>query len=162
MPRAFTLIEAMIVIAIAGIMAALAVGLGSDFVRREQARDDVEQVRAHLVGARNHARRNAACVAVRRSSPQVLDAAVVVDAALQCPAAPHAPAPQQAQTTLRVATSVSAFSVDGVSVDAVIFRPDGSLPLASPAVITITTGDVRPTTLAIWPAAGVVKNGAPP
>jgi prepilin-type N-terminal cleavage/methylation domain-containing protein len=161
MGRAFTLIEAMVTIAIAGIMATLAVGMGSEFVQRERARDDVETVRAHLIAARNHARRNAACVRVTRASDRTLTAAVVVDTALNCPDAPHAGAPPTPTTTLRVATSISPMLLNGAEVDSVLFRPDGSLPIAGPAVVKISTTNAPDTVLSLWPAAGIVKTGAP-
>lgn len=159
--RAFTLIELMVVVALAGIMASLAIGLGSGTVARERAREDVEAVRAHLVAARNHARRNAACVEVRRTDARTLTAAIVVDVPSGCPAAPHAQTPPTSTTTLRAATAITPFDVVGTPLDAVRFGKDGSVPLAAPATLQITTADVPPTTLSIWPAAGIVKKGAP-
>ncbi len=159
--RGFTLIELMVVVALLGIMASLAVGLSSDTVARERAREDVEAVRAHLVAARNHARRNAACVEVRRTDARTLTAAVVVDLPNGCPTAPHAQPPPTPTTTLRAATSITPFDVAGTPLDAVRFGKDGSVPLEAPATLQITTAGVPPTTLAVWPAAGIVKKGAP-
>lgn len=161
MARAFTLLEIMVVVALVGIMAALAVGLGSGSVAQSRARDDVEAVRAHLVAARNHARRNAACVEVRRADARTLTAVVVEDPAGGCPPAPHAPTPPTPTTTLRAAATITTFDVAGINVDTVRFGKDGSVPLAAPATLQVTTADHPPTVLAVWPAAGIVKKGAP-
>lgn len=161
MRRGFSLVEVMVVVAIAGVMASLSVGLGSAFVQRQRAQEDIERVRSLLVGARNHARRNAACVKVNRTSNKVLTAVLFEDASLGCPAAPQAVPPSSGLVELRASTSMTPLLVLGVEVSSLIFLPDGSLALSEPATIGVTDIDGRTTPLFIWPAAGVVKQGKP-
>jgi len=158
--RAFSLLELMVTIAIAGILAGLAIGLGSEAVQRGRAHEELESVRALLVTARNHARRNAACVRVVRSTTgSTLTAGLHTDAAAGCPAAPLAAAPPIVQVDLKLSSSsefqtfvTAAF----VNRPEVIFTIDGSLRQSAPTSLTLT-GVGRTHTLLIWPAAGIVK-----
>ncbi len=160
MRRAFTLLELSVVLAIVGVMISLAVSIGSETVAQARFHEDVERVRGHLVDARNHARRQAICVEVRRVDAQSLSAGVIDDPSIGCTSAPHATAPHRAMTSLNSAAAFTPFDVGGVSVDAILFRPDGSVALANPATIRLTTA-ASSAALAIWPAAGIVKKVAP-
>jgi prepilin-type N-terminal cleavage/methylation domain-containing protein len=160
MRRAFTLIELSVALAIVGVMISLAVALGSDTVALSRVREDIELVRGQLVDARNHARRHAVCVEVRRVDAQTLRTRVHTDVGAGCPAAAHATAPPRASTTLRSAAALSQFDVAGVPHDTIVFRPDGSVPLANPATIRLMTS-MSSTALAVWPAAGIVKRVTP-
>jgi prepilin-type N-terminal cleavage/methylation domain-containing protein len=160
MRRGFTLLELGVALAIVGLMISLAVAVGSDTVALGRVHEDIERIRGQLIDARNHARRYAVCVEVRRTDAQTLRTSVYTDAGAGCTAAAHATGPLRAITTLRSAAALSQFDVAGVLRDAIVFRPDGSVMLANPATIRLVTA-TSSTTLAVWPAAGIVKRVTP-
>lgn len=153
--RGFSLIEVMTVVVIAGILASLSVGLGSDFIKQNRAREEKEEIRALLIQSRNHARRNSACVRVSRASATEVTAALLAGVT-GCPAAPHAvsPVPNRAVTT--GGNTVSTFDVAGVPASSLTFFPDGSTRAAGPVRLKFIRADAVGSILRVWPGAGIV------
>ena len=152
---AFSLVEVMAVVAIAGVLASLAVGLGSNFVKQNRAREEKEEFRTLLIQSRNHARRSAACVRVTRVSASEMTAAILTGVA-GCPLAPFAVAPSPAQVVSKSANTVSQFDTASVLTSTLTFFPDGSTRTAGPVLLRFIRFDGVTSGLRVWPGAGIV------
>ena len=144
----------MVVAAIVGILASVSIGIGSDTVRQARAREDRESTRALLIQARNHARRNTACVVVTRVSSTEVTAAL--SSAVGCPAAPHATEPTPARVVFTGGSTVGVFDIGGSPASTLMFFPDGSTRALAPVVMPFVRFDGKTSSLQIWPGAGLV------
>jgi prepilin-type N-terminal cleavage/methylation domain-containing protein len=172
---AFTLLELMVVVALIGILAALAATQVSSASHRANA--PVQGVRLHgfLSEARNLARRTNRCVAVNRAPDgSVLEARTFSTCPLtevcRCRASALPDeihrltmddvSPRGSRVGVFVGTGVIAGFNDVAIADTIIFLADGSTP--HPAAVDVTVnvpleGGAQQTALRIMPATGIVR-----
>ena len=172
---AFTLLELMVVIAIVGILAALAAQQVSSASQRANAPVPGLRVHGFLSEARNLARRTNRCVQVTRTlDGSVLEARTFstcpITEVCRCRASALPDetrtltmadaAPKQARVAAFTGTGVIAGFTDVAVADAIVFLADGSTPHpgAVGLVVSVPLIDSSPTTaLRVMPATGLVR-----
>lgn len=180
MRRAFSLIELMVVVALIGIMAALAFPSISASARRANA--PVHGVRVHgfLSDARNLARRTNRCVRVTRAADgstlttQTFSTCAITERC-RCRASALAdetrtlrmgdvlPTGGRVEPFVNTTLTSAAFAAEATTDDAdnVVFLADGSTPYGAavevPVVVRGLEAGDRRTTLEIMPATGIVR-----
>jgi prepilin-type N-terminal cleavage/methylation domain-containing protein len=171
----FTLLELMTVVALVGIMTAIATVQVSSAVQRANA--PVHGVRVHglLSDARNLARRTNRCVRVTRNADgSVLSAQTFATCALAEVCRCRASAlpdetltltldnviPRNARVQPFAGTGVTAGFTDVAVADALVFLADGSTPHPTSVGVTVSVpvdGVAQTATLRVMPATGIVR-----
>lgn len=174
--RGFSLVELMVVVAMVGIMAGLAVPQISASSRRANAAVPALRVHGFTSEARNLARRTNRCVKVDRSTDGTsLTASTFSTCALTEVCRCRASALPDATMTLVMADGIprdgtvgaftgnvttAAFASVATSGDGIVFLADGSTPYAGAVTISVSvpldTG-ARDYTLRVMPATGIVR-----
>jgi prepilin-type N-terminal cleavage/methylation domain-containing protein len=151
--RAFTLIEVLTVVAIAGMLAALAAPSISSMTQRARASVGVEETVAALEVARARAR-SSRCEL--RVTPHPTSSAFVV--------APNPADPTPACVALPVkvvpidrAVTFASFTLDGTPLSALAFLPSGAVAGRVPTKLKLTLRSGGTATIEVWPAVGTVR-----
>ncbi len=157
--RGFTLIEALVVVAIAGILAALAMPSVSQTVRRERSRGEVVKIADAVIDARTRAR-------IRLCKTLVtMDAANTQVIVGPDPADTDATCAGMETTKTAISgnlVSIAPFTINGTAQTQLVFGADGGVEDAGKpsrkralSVVTVLTGGTR--TIEVWPATGAVR-----
>lgn len=174
--RGFSLVELMTVVAIFGVLSAIAVPRISSASRRANAPAQIARVQAFFAEARNLARRTNRCVEVKRDDSATLTASTFSTCAATdfCPCRASALADETKTLHLDVGfpadvrvdalsgNAAGVFSVGShISTDTIVFLADGSTPYAAPAQIPVLVPDdergLQTTTLRVMPSTGIVR-----
>ena len=155
MARGFSLIELMLVVAITGIVAAIAVPSVSQTVKKERARSELMKVVGAVEQARNRARIS---VCETRLSVDVATGTLTIAPNPADPDVPCRALPTKSVVFETKLITLSAFSIAGAPTNPLIFSNEGGL--ASPtarARMTLLPAVGAPRTIEIWPASGTVR-----
>lgn len=171
--RAFSLIEIMTVVALVGVMAAIAGPRFAESVRRANAPVQVVRVQSFLSEARNLARRTNRCVkVVRDSSGSTLTASTfstcLVSGTCVCRASFQADSVTTLSLAAVIPTNANVQALSGNSstltdltghagADALIFLPDGSTPYGGDVSFPVNVPGGPTTVVRVMPAAGIVR-----
>lgn len=168
----FSLVEVMVVVAIVGIVSALAGPNIAAAIRRANEPAQLQRVHGFISEARNYARRTNQCVVVTRGAGGATLTATPLALCPQtasCRCRQSVVAPET--TTLQLTTSPPAVRVTrligntGVEADVVtaatgdnlLFFADGSTPYAGIAQVEVGLPERGPRLLNILPASGIVR-----
>ena len=172
-PRAFSLVELMLVVAMIGVMAAIAVPQIANSIRRANAAVQAVRVQSYLAEARNLARRTNQCVKVTRSADGAQLAmatfstcAITDDCHCRASAQPatsttldlSAVTPKDATVSALVGSTSTLVDLTGhAGPSTLIFLADGSTPYATPITFSVVVPGANTTDLKVLPGAGVVR-----
>lgn len=148
--RAFTLVEVMVVVALIGIFAALAVPNMTERIEAQKAEYEVLKVEDALTRFRNLSRVRVVCVEV-----QVVGNSLQATPYLDCDPLAN---PQAVETVAFNPKYVTLGAITGPGlVGNLTYKKDGGHGLAGPAqlALTLPTGGAR--TIKIFPATGYVR-----
>lgn len=151
--RAFSLIEVTIVVAIAGIVAALAVPSLSQMVGQERSRSELARLVSAIEQAR-HTARIRVCDVLLTVDPTVGSITLAPD-----PVDPDVPCrslPGETMSFDKNLLTLSAFTIGGVATNPLRFNAEGGISTSARALMTITTRS-GPRVVEVWPAAGAVR-----
>ena len=173
MRHGFSLIELMVVVAIAGIGTALAVPAMSSAIRRAKEPTEVVRLRTFLTESRNMARRSNRCVLVERADERTFTRTVLTtcDAAVakHCTCAASL-VPLATTTTLVLGTAASVTGISNTApamsglatatgTDRLLYFANGSTPYLDAPVVSIALRESKKTrTLSVMPASGIVRS----
>lgn len=170
--RGYSLVEIMVVVAIIGVLSALAGPNISAAVRRANEPAQLLRVHGFLVEARNYARRTNQCVKVTRNSAgtQLTAVAVALCAATdtcQCRASVVAAetftldltrqSPPITVSSFANNTGVASALTASATGNALLFLPNGSTPYAATATVNVSLPERGPKTITILPASGIMR-----
>lgn len=163
----------MVVVAMIGVLAAIAVPQISESTRRANAPVQAVRVQSYLAEARNLARRTNQCVKVTRSADGVQlststfsTCAITDDCHCRASAQPatsttldlSSVTPKDATVSALVGSSSTLVDLTGhAGSSTLIFLADGSTPYATPVTFSIVVPGVTTTGLKVLPGAGVVR-----
>ena len=150
--RGFSLIEAMIVVAIAGIVAAMTLPRISSGVRRERSRAEAVKVADTITRARNRARVQVCRVQVTIGAASVALGPDPADPTVACRTMPSETVALDAKLV-----TLSPFQIGGTATNPLVFNGDGGVAAASRARMAIALADASPRVIEVWPAIGTVR-----
>jgi prepilin-type N-terminal cleavage/methylation domain-containing protein len=170
--RGYTLVEIMVVVALIGVVSALAGPNISKAVRRANEPAQMLRVHGFLVQARNYARRTNQCVKVTRNStgtsltarPVSLCAATDTCACRASVAAAETfvldltkQLPPITVTSFANNTGVASSLTAEATGDALLFFPNGATPYPATATVNVALPERGPKTITILPASGIMR-----
>jgi prepilin-type N-terminal cleavage/methylation domain-containing protein len=171
--RGFSLAELMIVVAMIGVMTAVAAPNISKSIRRSSEPIQVVRTHSFVLAARNLARRTNRCVKVTRSTDgKTLKAETfntcAATASCRCRASSLADStttldmtkqqPAAARITAFTSNTTSASDLTGISgTEVLIFLADGSTPYTAPVSIDVKLPEAGVKIIKVMPATGIVR-----
>jgi len=170
--RGYSLIEIMVVVAVIGIVSAVAGPNISKAVRRANEPAQLLRVHGFLVEARNFARRTNQCVTVTRSAsgttltaqPVALCAATGTCSCRGSVVAPQtftldltSQSPPIAVTAFANNIGVAPLLASAATGESLLFLPNGATPYPSTATVNVSLPERGPKTITILPASGIMR-----
>jgi prepilin-type N-terminal cleavage/methylation domain-containing protein len=170
--RGYSLVEIMVVVAMIGVLSALAGPNISAAVRRANEPAQLLRVHGFLVEARNYARRTNQCVKVTRNAAgtQLTAAPVALCAATdtcQCRASVvaaetftldlTAQSPPITVSPFTGNTGVPSSLTGSATGDALLFLANGSTPYPSTATVNVSLPERGQKTITVLPASGILR-----
>ena len=138
-PRGFTLIEMMVTIAIAGVLAALATAGYAKAIDQEKVKTEAVAVRSALLEARNTARTTLNCVRVDVAAQSITITQILSCTGLDIDGLGTPAGTDAATTTYTFAPKITLQPLSGAATGSTFFffNPKGGLPYETPVILDV-------------------------